>query len=414
MYTTPIDSLEVAEVWAGTPAGFALDTHRERQVVAFYDADRRPAVALRDLGGREWTIEHLPIRRVGWDAHNGLTVAIDDDGRIHVAGNVHGDPLAYARTRDPLDAGTFERRPAMVGDREERVTYPRFFRGSAGELVFEYRDGESGAGDWLYNVYDHLTGEWDRLLDEPLIAGGDRTNAYPHGPIAGPSGSYHCAWVWRDSPDAATNHDLSYARSSDLRSWGRSDGETLSLPITPETAEIVDPIPSDGGLINDNTPIGFDGEGRPVVSYHKHDQAGNTQIYVARARGDRWEIVRVSDWDYRWEFGSCGSIPFEIEVSPVSVGSDGRLRQRYDHARYGSGTWLLDPETLAPVDHRPWSRYSDELSTADRPGMQVNWVEDVLDGVRYALRWETLPPNRDRPRDQVPSATTLRWYRFET
>ncbi len=414
MRTRSTTSLEIAEVWAGTPAEFGLDTNYGCQAVAFYDADRRPSIALRDLDGQEWTIERLPLRRVGWDAHNGLTVAIDDDGRIHVAGNVHGDPLAYARTSDPLDVGTFERRLAMVGAREERVTYPRFFRGPGRSLVFEYRDGRSGAGDWLYNVYDRSTGEWRRLIETPLTAGGDRMNAYPHGPIVGPDGRYHCCWVWRDSPDAATNHDLSYARSPDLREWGTSDGQPLSLPIALETGEVIDPVPPGGGLINDNTPIGFDGNGRPVISYHKHDQAGNTQLHVARAGSDSWEIVRVSDWDYRWEFGGHGSIPFKIDVAPVSVGPDGRLRQPYDHAKYGSGTVILDPETLAPIDHRPWSRYPDELSTADRPGMQVNWIEDVLDGVRYALRWETLGPNRDRPRNRVPPATTLRWYRFET
>lgn len=414
MYRTPTDSLAVADVWTGTPAAFGIDSHRDHQAVAFYDATRRPMVALRDLAHREWTIERVPIRRVGWDAHNGLAVAIDDGGRVHVAGNVHGDPLAYARTRDPFDVGTFERRPAMVGAREERVTYPRFFRGPDGELVFEYRDGESGAGDWLYDVYDSSLGEWCRLLDAPLTAGGDWTNAYPYGPVAGPDGYYHVDWVWRDSPDAATNHDLSYARSPDLRSWERSDGAPLSLPITPEDCEVVDPVPPSGGVINDNTPIGFDVEGRPVVSYHKHDRAGNTQLYVARSRADGWEIACVSDWDYRWEFGGHGSIPFEINVSPVSVGSDGRLRQPYDHAEYGSGTIVLDPDTLVPVDHRPWSRYLDGLSTADRPEMQVNWVEGgerTADGTRYAIRWESLPPNRDRERDRVPP-TTLWVYAF--
>ena len=42
----------------------------------------------------------------------------------------------------------------MVGDREVSCTYPRFIRGPAGELIFAYRDGRSGNGADIYNVYD--------------------------------------------------------------------------------------------------------------------------------------------------------------------------------------------------------------------------------------------------------------------
>ena len=36
-------------------------------------------------------------------------------------------------------------------------------------------------------------------------------------------------------------------------------------------------------------------------------------------------------------------------------------------------------------------------------------------GVRYMLRWETLGPNRDRPREgAVPDPNMLRLYKFRT
>lgn len=419
---TTTGTSEVAAVWSGTPADFELSTCRERgkQFVAFYDAERWPTVGVRSLGEATWTTVRLSsLGRIGWDAHNDLALIVDDDGRVHVAGNVHGDPLAYARTADPGDVTTFERVPEMVGSRERQVTYPRFFRGPADELIFEYRDGESGGGDWLYNVYDHDAKRWRRLLTEPLTAGYDRMNAYPHGPISGPDGYYHCCWVWRDSPDAATNHDLSYARSADLREWETSRGEPLELPITIEIGEIVDPVSPETGLINGNTPIGFDDRDRVIVSYHKYDSDGNTQVYNARAEADGWEIARTSDWEYRWEFGGHGSIPFDIEIGPVTVGDTGRLEQSYRHVEYGSGTWILDTKTLEPVDHVAGSRYPEGVNETqtEYPGMQVNWVDDAgaaPDGVEYALRWETLGPNRDRKRDREPPATTLRCYEFET
>lgn len=39
-------------------------------------------------------------------------------------------------------------------------------------------------------------------------------------------------------------------------------------------------------MINNNAQVGFDRNGDPVVSYHKYDDEGNTQVYVAR-RTDR-------------------------------------------------------------------------------------------------------------------------------
>ncbi|MCA9434001.1 MAG: BNR-4 repeat-containing protein, partial [Candidatus Omnitrophica bacterium] len=93
----------------------------------------------------------------------------------------------------------------------------------------------------------------------------------------GPDGVYHLCWVWRDTPDCETNHTLSYARSSDLVHWENSDETPIKLPMTLETAEVVDPVPPGGGILNGNTKIGFDHEGRAVISYHKNDEEGNTQ-----------------------------------------------------------------------------------------------------------------------------------------
>jgi len=56
-------------------------------------------------------------------------------------------------------------------------------------------------------------------------------NAYCSRPALGPDGRFHMTWVWRDTPDCATNHDLSYARSADLVHWETGGGEPLKLPL---------------------------------------------------------------------------------------------------------------------------------------------------------------------------------------
>ncbi len=172
--TTTVDlreqtSLEIADVWAGTPAPFDCYTHGDHQFVAFYDAERRLTVGSRTLESESWTLVRLPEdRRIEWDAHNSLVLAVDSAGHLHVSGNMHVHPLKYYRTTEPLAIDTLERVDEMVGTDEQQVTYPQFLRGPDDELVFTYRDGYSGGGNWLYNVYDASSREWERLLSEPL------------------------------------------------------------------------------------------------------------------------------------------------------------------------------------------------------------------------------------------------------
>ena len=177
-------------------------------------------------------------------------------------------------------------------------------------------------------------------------------NAYFVGPEQDKAGMFHVCWVWRNTPNCATNHDLCYARSKDLVHWETSDGRPLSLPITLATAEIVDPVPPGGGMLNGNTKLGFDPEGRPVISYHKFDAQGKTQLYNARREDGGWRIYQTSDWDYRWEFQGGGTIRFEIGFGPVVMGPDESLTQTWHHVKHGSGNWKLDPLTLKPMGKR--------------------------------------------------------------
>ncbi|WP_123535153.1 BNR repeat-containing protein [Halosimplex salinum] len=421
-------AVTVDDVWAGHPVGFDLSTDDGRQFVAYYDAERRLTVAQRDLGAShrdpesQWTRTRLD-ERVGWDSHNDVVLAVDDAGHVHVSGNMHVDPLVYFRSADPLDATTLRRVDGLVGRDEDAVTYPTFLSGPDGDLVFGYRDGGSGDGRRLLNGYDPETETWRRLLDEPLLDGRGEMNAYPTGPTRGLDGDYHLAWVWRNTPDAATNHDLSYARSPNLVDWERADGTALDLPITADDGAVVDPVPPGEGLLNSNVALGFDADGRPVLSYHRFGDEGHTQVYAARLDGDgdaagadEWTITQISDWAYRWEFGGQGTLDDEILVDPVRV-VDGDLVQTFWHAEYGPGRWLLDGKTLTPQrTDAPWHGLPDELRRpAERDDYEVQWAVDSSagagdDGRTRALRWETLPANRDRARAERPEPTTLSLY----
>jgi hypothetical protein len=203
--------------------------------------------------------------------------------------------------------------------------------------------------------------------------------------------------------------------------WETSGGAALRLPISLASAEIVDPVPAQGGLINGNTVIGFDGQGRVVISYHKFDSAGKTQLYNARREDAGWKIYQTSDWDYRWEFNGGGTIVFEIGFGPVSAAADGSLTQNYHHTKHGSGRWRLDAQTLraaGPAPREPALPGAVFPKQADWPELRGQTAHDSGHsddpGLQYLLRWETLPSNRDRPRSgPLPPPSMLKLYEVE-
>jgi len=422
LVSTPEPAASVPEIvgdgigpcFSGHPVRFSLLTAPPFQFAAYYAPDGAMTVARRRLEENVWSTAVLP-ETVGWDSHNGIVLARDAAGFLHLSGNMHASPLVYFRTRLSDDIASFERIPLMVGEREAAVTYPEFFTGPSGVLCFNYRDGSSGKGDQVYNRYDVRAQRWERLASGAIVSGLGVCNAYLDGPHRGPDGLFHLCWVWRDNPDAATNHDVCYARSRDLVHWETSAGEALSLPITPRSAEVVDPVPAGVGLMNGNVLLGFDGEGRPVIAYHKLDAGGRTQLYNARLEKAGWRIHETSHWNHLWMPQGWGTIIFQIRISPVWTSRDGTLLQSYFHAKEGAGLWRLDPETLRPLETTPSlaSRLSAALFPVS-PGMTRHWITDQRfpSGTDpFALTWESLPENRDKPQAELSPTSRLQIVR---
>jgi hypothetical protein len=432
-----LDRVRVDDTWAGHYVGQAMLTEGSDQYVAYYDADRRLTVAHRTLDGDDWTRQKLDTQ-IGWDSHNYVTVATDRDGNLHVAGNMHNNELRYWRTTEPGDVTTLQRVANMANpQRENSVTYPVFLELQDGSLVFRYRDGGSGNGVDIYNKYDEATSTWAPLLTTPVLDGEGERNAYAAKPRLGPDGSYHMVWVWRETPIASSSHSVSYARTKDLTSWQDSAGASLPLPITLGTSDVVDPIPEEGGVINNNVQVGFDADGEPVVAYHKYDEAGNTQVYVARPDDseDGWQQVQVSNWTGAWDFSQPGTLVFQVELYwAPELTADGNLR--LDVTCQGDArTFILDGETLEPTQeiaspptvpasvsrlqsdyvHTPYSgeRGTDmRVNLNDDSGAAGSFhARDLLpepgETRRDLLRWESLGENQDRARRTWPGAQPI-------
>lgn len=417
-----LEKIPVEPVWAGTQVGYSLLTHANHQFIAYYDANKQMTVAQRTLDSKEWVFKKLDSY-IGWDSHNYITMALDKEGHLHVSGNMHGVPLIYFRASKPYDVTTLEQITSMIGNNESRVTYPQFLKNKDNDLIFTYRDGSSGDGNNFYNIYDTNTKQWRRLLDQPFTDGEGLMNAYNIGPIEGPDGWFHMSWIWRDTPAAETNHDLSYAKSPDMVNWFTAGGTPISLPIKISTpGVIVDPVPIKCGMINGNGKIGFDSKNRVILSYHKFESCSDpyspSQFYNARYEEGEWKIYQTTNWNYRWYFEGGGSLRSELGIGPVEY-VNGELRQSYSYTGKGSAIFILSEETLRPIKTVPSTPWPYDVRTlrSTFPNMRVNITSDVagtINGELYIMRYETLPSNRDQPYPEPwPEPEMLEVYKLK-
>ena len=100
-------------------------------------------------------------------------------------------------------------------------------------------------------------------------------------------------------------------------------------------------------------------------------------------------------------------------VTPV----EGGLKQSFRNPKHGSGIWLLEEATLRPIRMlKKAPPLPVQLRTVESrtPGMTVRTQHDAgtlpEPGIKYVLKWETLGPNRDRPRNEQPPPSMLRLY----
>ena len=418
----------IASVWSGNPVQFAFVQKEGQLFIGFYSGeDKSMVIGQKRLPDGDWKFKKLDTK-IGWDSHNYITIAFDRDNCLHVCGNMHCVPMIYYRSAQPLDIESLEPINCMTAAgttmeelrqaRENRVTYPSFMSSVDGALVFTYRDGASGNGSQLWNVYDPDSKTWKRFLDAPMFDGLGKCNAYFKGPVKGPDGWYHIAWVWRDTPDCATNHDLSYIRSRDLIHWETSQGAPLTLPVTERTGEVVAPLKNGEGLFNPLVQIGFDTQNRVVLTYTRYDENKNNQIMQARLENGVWKYYQTTDWTHSWVFSGGGCIPGELSFSAVRSES-GKLYQSWNRKYEKSGDFELDSETLKPIGAAPpKSKIPAECykveNAQENQGRKVATVTDASNPDRlYFFAWETLPINRDRPHDVVPQPSQLRMFVLE-
>ena len=266
--------IPVADAWAGNSVNAvvfrknSVVTHAKTQFTAFYNQQGKLVLAKRTLNARKWEISETQYSGNIRDAHNTISIMTDSDGFLHVSWDHHGIKLNYARSVAPLSLQLTDKMP-MTGNFENNVTYPEFFRMPDGNLIFMYRDGQSGRGNLVLNAYNLQKREW-KQLHANLIDGENKQNAYWQACVD-KKGVIHLSWVWRATWYVSTNHSMCYARSADGgESWEKSTGEKYKLPINSTNAEYALRIPQRSELIN-QTSMTTDDNGNPFIATYWRD-----------------------------------------------------------------------------------------------------------------------------------------------
>jgi hypothetical protein len=298
----------------------SVTTHKDNQYVAFYDEDGFVVLAKRKHGSTKWTIKKTQYKGNVKDAHNSISIMVDGDGYLHMSWDQHGHPLRYCRSKTRGSLELTETIP-MTEKKEDRVTYPEFYRLPDGDLLFLYRDGASGRGNLMMNRYSVKTKKWTQLQDS-LINGEGKRNAYWQ-MCTDNKNNIHISWVWRETSDVATNHDMAYAKSTDGgRTWQKSDGTKYALPITASNAEYAARIPQRHELIN-TTSMSADAKGRPyIATYWRPQKTKIPQYHIIYHNGIKWLTTQIGNRLTPFSLSGGGTKRIPISRPHIILDSD--------------------------------------------------------------------------------------------
>lgn len=271
----------------------SLVTHGDEQYISYYDADGFLVLGKRKLDSEQWTLHRTQYKGNVKDAHNVISMMVDGEGYLHVSFDHHGHKLNYCRSIAPGSLELGDKIP-MTGDDEGNVTYPEFYPLSGGDLLFVYRSGSSGRGNLVMNCYSLKDHKWARVQDV-LIDGEDKRNAYWQ-LYVDEKGTIHLSWVWRETWNVETNHDICYARSFDNGvTWYQSNGDKYELPIRLSNAEYACRLPQNSELIN-QTSMSADADGNPyIATYWRDSESDVPQYRIVWNDGKEWHHRQVTE-----------------------------------------------------------------------------------------------------------------------
>jgi hypothetical protein len=263
------------------------------------------------------------------DTHNSISVGMDREGYIHVAGDMHHSPLHGQRPDDrphldtpwqywvsekPRDVSKFR----FVGDTPmappgTRLSYARFYHAPDGTLYLGYRQGVIGQG-YTYGVmagalarYSESERRWFGIggtnpfgicafawTDQGCPTSVTGYQAYKMNLAFDSAGGIHVVWVLfgERSPGigAVGAQYLMYACSTDRgRTWRRADGTVIDgLPVTESNGDLVFEARGGGKGLANVAHVFPDPGGVPTVAFRSDGQ----DLWSTFRPGAGWETPR--------------------------------------------------------------------------------------------------------------------------
>ncbi|WP_245221820.1 BNR repeat-containing protein [Pedobacter kyungheensis] len=312
----------------------SLVSFKNIQYSAYYDNEQYVVLASRKAGSKKWEVQRTAYKGDAGDAHKSISIMVDGDGFLHLAWGQHNNNLNYARS---VAAGSLmmgDKQP-MVSAKENKVSYPEFYKLANGDLLFFYRDGGSGNGNLMINRYSLKTKKWTRVQDG-MIDGEGQRNAYWQVAVD-QAGTIHLSWVWRESPDVASNHDLAYAKSTDGGlTWLKSTNEKYTLPITASNAEYALRIPQKSELIN-QTSMFADAQGKVfIAAYWREADETIPQYHLVFKTENTWKVSALHFRKTPFSLSGGGTKKIPISRPQIIVWSKGK--------NYAAGLLFRDAE----------------------------------------------------------------------
>ncbi len=264
----------------------AIVSYRDAIYYGYIDADFNGCIAKKAANGTV-TTKIVTTGVSNDDNHSEICIAVDREGYIHWTGNMHQTPMVYYRSANPEDISSFNELNGNVANGgifgPTAVSYGRFVTSRKGTLFYVSRQhvGLATHG-WVpgimsgnIQVYNTDTKTWSQLgslnyaytsVQGGTISGGMDADHQVKAVIWDNSGAgtkpnngyqgykirivfdknnrMHIVWNVAKNPTATTVSDththLMYAYSDDEGvTWKKSNGTTMTLPITTNNGEVV-------------------------------------------------------------------------------------------------------------------------------------------------------------------------------
>ncbi len=343
------------------------------------------------------------------DAHDNPSLSIDDDGRLWVFCNVHGNAnrrsLLLKSTR-PFSIDSFEQLPLPES------VFP--------QQKFNYAQPWHVPGKGLLLLHTRYTK--GRQLYMTTTTDGGRTWS-PRKQLSDLPGHYQISWRHGEKVGTAFNRhpggnldrrtDLYYMWTEDMgRTWHTADGASVTTPLRePDNAALVHKYSAEGRLVY-LKDLNFDAEGNPVILHvtsngHRPGPENDPRTWqIAHWTDGRWRLLEVTRSDHNYDFGSIyiesdgtwrvigptqrGPQPYgtggEVAVWTSSDrGASWQKRQITSKSRYNH-SYVRRPLGAHPdfyafwADGDPSQRSPSRLYFTDRAGDSVRRMPHTMEG----------------------------------